>query len=135
MARTGAFATRRTCLIRNRSPTTNACRNATIASKGSHQREDVDRAYEQHGAVYDYFRSFGRDSIDNNGLPLIATVRYCPLANDPATPDDDAELFDLQYAAGGRDTDTPDVRWQIGEELLREDLDFAIPQHAKPRGV
>ncbi len=148
---------------------------------------DVDRAYDQHGAVYDYyFRNFGRDSIDNNGLPLIATVRYCPLPNDPDNPDDDAfcpylnafwdgqqmtygdglvlddvvahelthgvtqyesnlfyyyqsgaineslsdvfgELFDLQYAAGGRDTDTPDVRWQIGEEIVREDLDFEGP--------
>ena len=48
---------------------------------------DVDRAYDQHGAVYDYYlTNFNRDSIDDQGLPLLATVRYCPAANDPANP-------------------------------------------------
>lgn len=41
---------------------------------------DVLDAYLYAGDTYDYFRSrFGRDSIDNKGLRIKSTVRYCPL--------------------------------------------------------
>lgn len=40
---------------------------------------DVDRAYEFSGDYYDFLDSnFGRDSIDDAGLPLLSTVRWCP---------------------------------------------------------
>jgi Zn-dependent metalloprotease len=49
--------------------------------------DDVNRAYDYLGDAYDYFsRAFGRDSIDDAGLSLIATVNseavglYCPNA-------------------------------------------------------
>ncbi len=47
--------------------------------------EDVNRAYDYYGDTYDYFlRAFGRDSIDDNGLTMIATVNStrpsCPNA-------------------------------------------------------
>ncbi len=39
---------------------------------------DVNDAYLYSGIVYDFFKSrFNRDSIDNRGMPLIQTVRYC----------------------------------------------------------
>lgn len=47
--------------------------------------EDVNRAYDYYQDVYDYFfNAFGRDSIDDNGLVLVATVNStappCPNA-------------------------------------------------------
>lgn len=40
---------------------------------------DVDQAYDYYGDTYDfYFNEHGRDSIDNAGLTMDATVRYCP---------------------------------------------------------
>lgn len=47
--------------------------------------EDVNRAYDYYQDVYDYFlNAFGRDSIDDNGLTLVATVNSnapdCPNA-------------------------------------------------------
>jgi bacillolysin len=39
---------------------------------------DVNAAYDNLGAVYDfYLNNFGRDSIDGYGMPLAATVRVC----------------------------------------------------------
>ena len=49
---------------------------------------DVDDAYDFSGDTYDFFfNEHGRDSLDDNGFPLISAVRYCqtgsgcPLAN------------------------------------------------------
>ncbi len=48
--------------------------------------DDVNRAYDYYGDVYGYFdRAFGRDSIDDHGMPIVATVRWddwwtCPNA-------------------------------------------------------
>jgi bacillolysin len=40
---------------------------------------DVDRAYDYAGHTYDFYYTYhGRDSIDNAGMSLISTVRYCP---------------------------------------------------------
>jgi len=39
---------------------------------------DVDDAYDYSGDVYDfYFTHYGRDSLDNNGMALIHTVKFC----------------------------------------------------------
>jgi Zn-dependent metalloprotease len=39
---------------------------------------DIDLAYDYAGLTYDYyFNSFGRDSLDGAGMPLISLVRYC----------------------------------------------------------
>ncbi|MDA8105399.1 MAG: M4 family metallopeptidase [Nitrospiraceae bacterium] len=39
---------------------------------------DVDNAYNYAGLTYDFYHDvLGRDSIDNAGMPLISTVRYC----------------------------------------------------------
>ena len=47
--------------------------------------EDVNRAYDYYGDTYDYyFRAFGRDSVDDEGLTLVATINSlapgCPNA-------------------------------------------------------
>lgn len=47
--------------------------------------DDINRAYDYAGDTYDYFfRAFGRDSLDDEGLPLVITVnsnfRPCPNA-------------------------------------------------------
>ncbi|HEY1013112.1 MAG TPA: hypothetical protein VGE07_10445, partial [Herpetosiphonaceae bacterium] len=40
---------------------------------------DVDLAYDFSGITYDFLMSrFGRDSLDNRGLPMISLVKYCP---------------------------------------------------------
>ncbi len=40
---------------------------------------DADRAYDYAGSFYDYFAAtFGRDSYDGAGAPLVTTVHYCP---------------------------------------------------------
>ncbi|MCU1364925.1 MAG: putative thermolysin family peptidase, partial [Ilumatobacteraceae bacterium] len=39
---------------------------------------DVDNAYDLSGATWNFYMShFGRDSVDNAGLPLKSTVRFC----------------------------------------------------------
>jgi Zn-dependent metalloprotease len=41
---------------------------------------DVDTAYDYAGDTYDYYdRAFGRDSMDDNGMPLVVTVRSTAL--------------------------------------------------------
>lgn len=45
---------------------------------------DVDLAYQYAGIVYDFFKTrFNRDSIDNAGMPLKQTVRFCDPAGCP----------------------------------------------------
>jgi bacillolysin len=47
--------------------------------QGATGTEDVDKAYDYAGHTYDFYaNNHGRDSIDNAGLSLFSTVRYCP---------------------------------------------------------
>ena len=49
-----------------------------VRSEGSPASNDnsVDEAYDGAGHVYDFYKQiFNRDSLDNNGLPLISSVR------------------------------------------------------------
>lgn len=40
---------------------------------------DVDLAYDYYGDTYDFYQAInGRDSIDDAGMTMVATVRYCP---------------------------------------------------------
>jgi len=40
---------------------------------------EVDKAHDFAGDTYDfYWTNHGRDSLDNAGMPIISTVRYCP---------------------------------------------------------
>ncbi len=126
---------------------------------------DVQKAYDYSGDTYDfYLNTYGRDSIDDNGMQLISTVRYCVPSECPyenaywnseqmvygegfASADDvvghelthgvteyTSGLFYF-YQSGAinesfsdlwgefidqgniKGTDTPSVKWQIGEDL------------------
>lgn len=62
---------------------------------------DVDRAYDFAGETYDFYLSkFGRDSLDNAGLPIKSTTRFCPDAQD--CPFDNAfwDGTQMVYGAG-----------------------------------
>ena len=49
-----------------------------VEGQGATGVGEVDRAYRYMGHVYKYFQEqFGRDSLDGQGMPLVATVRYC----------------------------------------------------------
>lgn len=51
---------------------------ARLEGEGATGVTDVDAAYDQSGGVYDFYAArFGRDSIDDAGLPLISTARFC----------------------------------------------------------
>lgn len=122
---------------------------------------DVDNAYDYLGATYDFYNTeHGRDSIDDNGMTLIARVRYdyCNaywtetdmLFGDGLTFDDVVgheythgvtdytsgliysgqsgainesfsdmwgEWVDQGYT-NGNDTDTPAVKWLMGEDVV-----------------
>jgi len=45
---------------------------------GPHAEPDVNDAYDFSGDTYDFFAGLGRDSLDDAGLTLKSTVRYCP---------------------------------------------------------
>jgi len=39
---------------------------------------DVNTAYDYAGATYSFYQGLGRNSIDDNGMGITSTVRYCP---------------------------------------------------------
>lgn len=52
---------------------------ARSESGGANAQAQVNQAYQGAGDFYDYISAnFGRDSIDNAGMKLRATVRFCP---------------------------------------------------------
>ncbi|MBI4334072.1 MAG: M4 family metallopeptidase [Chloroflexi bacterium] len=54
--------------------------NGPVRSEGQAATgiSDVDRAYDHAGDVYDFYKTVhGRDSVDNRGMALVSTVRYC----------------------------------------------------------
>lgn len=60
-----------------------------ITEGGSTTRASADafNAYLYAGDTYDFYRSrFGRDSLDNKGLVLTSTVRYCPSDSGGTSP-------------------------------------------------
>ena len=71
---------RRVC-DRNNVPGGEACTSgfARVEGQAATGIADVDRAYNFSGHTYDfYFSKFARDSLDNAGLILRSTVRFCP---------------------------------------------------------
>jgi Zn-dependent metalloprotease len=63
--------------------------------------DDLYKAWEGASATYDFYSGYlGRDSVDNNGLTLRSTVRYCPTAT--ACPYQNAfwDGAEMVYGAG-----------------------------------
>ncbi len=81
---------------------------------------DVNKAYDYAGDTYDFYASMGRDSLDNHGLPLKSTVRYC----DPSAPCPFQNAFwngeQMVYGDGFASAD--DV---VGHELTHGFTDFS----------
>jgi len=49
-----------------------------IEGQGPYGVTDVDNAYEYLGDTYNFYWNYhGRDGINNSGMQMIATVRYC----------------------------------------------------------
>ncbi|MDQ3493265.1 MAG: M4 family metallopeptidase, partial [Chloroflexota bacterium] len=72
--------TRRVCDFQNVRREEFECQSPyrRVEGQGSTGLREVDRVYRYMGHVYKYFdREFGRDSLDGQGMPLVATVRYC----------------------------------------------------------
>jgi len=77
---------------------------------------DVDLAYQYTGYTYDFYWTFhARDSIDNFGMPIISTVRYCPNSSCPAlSPFQNAYWNRSQMVFGAGFSSALDV---VGHEL------------------
>lgn len=52
--------------------------DANYASASGTVNIDAKSAYDLAGVTYDFYAALGRDSIDNHGMPIVSTVRYCP---------------------------------------------------------
>ena len=52
---------------------------ARTEGQGSTGVSDIDQAYDYAGHTYDFYYNYhGRDSLDNAGMSLVSTTRYCP---------------------------------------------------------
>lgn len=81
-----AHLERRVCDARNRPLHDHRCRAPFARSEGDPPSgaRDVDTAYRLMGSAHAFFRQvLGRDSIDANGAPLVASVRFCSLTACP----------------------------------------------------
>ena len=74
---------------------------------------DADNAYLYAGVTYDFYKNvLGRDSVDNKGLPLKSTVRFCP--NPDSCPYANAFWNGSQMVYGDTYAGADDV---VGHEL------------------
>ena len=69
---------------------------------GSSIVPDVNDAFALSGVTYNFFATrFGRDSLDNAGLPLKSTVKFCPpLSSGESCPYDNAFWNGVQMVYG-----------------------------------
>ena len=82
---------------------------------------DVDDAYDFSGDTYDFFADrFGRDSLDDNGMELRSTVRYCP-SGEPC-PYENAYWDGAQMVYGEGFAAADDV---VGHELAHGVTEFS----------
>ena len=81
---------------------------------------DVDDAYDYAGDAYDYFyNTFGRDSLDDQGMPLVSLVKYCPSADTCPYPNAFWNGQQMTYGDGFASSD--DV---VAHELVHGLTDF-----------
>lgn len=82
--------------------------------------QDVNDAYDFAGDTYDFFAGLGRDSLDNAGMPLVSTVRYCPSSGPCPYQNAFWDGQQMVYGAGFAAAD--DV---VGHELAHGVTDFS----------
>ena len=86
---------------------------ARVEGQGPTGIVDVDKAYEYSGGVYDFFKTrFKRESIDNKGMALLQTVRYC---ENGACPYENAFWNGKQMVYGPGYASADDV---VGHEMV-----------------
>lgn len=79
-----AFARNRIHHDNNNNPSLNLPGNGPVRTEGQGPTgvADIDLAYDFTGHTYNFLRDHhGRDSLDNQGMALISTTRYCPSAD------------------------------------------------------
>lgn len=82
---------------------------------------EVNRAYDYAGDTYDFFRSrFGRDSLDDDGMQLVSTVRHCP--DSSSCPYQNAFWDGAQMVYGDGFAAADDV---VGHELTHGVTEFS----------
>jgi bacillolysin len=100
--------------VRNESP----CGSPYVRAEGGPPSgvADVNAAYDHLGETYAFYQShFGRDSVNNAGLPLVATVRWCPSSTTSLCPQPNAfwtDGYDQMFFGDGYAVD--DV---VGHEM------------------
>lgn len=77
---------------------------------------DVDSAHDHAGETYDLFAALGRDSLDNNGMAIASTVRFC----DGACPYENA-YWDGSQMVYGQGFAVDDI---VGHELTHGVTEF-----------
>lgn len=83
---------------------------------------DVDLAYDYSGDTYDFYNAqFGRDSIDDAGMKLISTVRFCPEDTCPGTTFQNAFWDGSQMTYGDGFANADDV---VAHELTHGVTEF-----------
>ncbi|MBI5094336.1 MAG: M4 family metallopeptidase, partial [Candidatus Hydrogenedentes bacterium] len=83
---------------------------------------DVNQAYDFYGDTYDfYFNMFGRDSIDNKGLSLSATVQFCPSTYDCPFQNAywDPDKLRMYFGSG----------WTAEEDIIAHELTHGVTQY------
>lgn len=86
---------------------------ARVEGQGPTGIADVDKAYDFGGGVYDFFKKrFNRDSIDNRGMPIVQTVKFC---ENNTCPYENAFWNGKQMVYGAGYASADDV---VGHELV-----------------
>ncbi|MEI9477004.1 MAG: M4 family metallopeptidase, partial [Deltaproteobacteria bacterium] len=84
---------------------------------------DVDMAYDYSGHTYDFYWDYhGRDSLDNAGMELISTTRYCPDGYDCSyEPYDNAFWNGAQVVYG--------EGWASALDVVGHEMTHGVTQH------
>jgi Zn-dependent metalloprotease len=81
---------------------------------------DVDNAYDYMGFTYDYYSSrYSRDGIDNKGMKMVATVRYCP--NSTSCPYANAFWNSSQMVFG--------AGYASADDVMAHELTHGVTEH------
>ncbi len=102
---------RRVCTNDNTVGASHSC-TAPVRTEAGYPsgNSDVDAAHDLSGVAYDFYQDlFGRDSIDDAGLPLVSTVEYCPPASSGSCPYRNAFWTGSQMVFGDGFADADDV--------------------------
>ena len=99
--------------VRANEPPCKIAKSLRDEGQGPSGISDLDEAYDYTGDIYDFLFDLGHDSLDDAGLPLYSTTRYCPLAGRGVCPYNNA-FWNGQQMYYGKGLQADDV---VGHEL------------------